>query len=557
MKHRVIPIILTALLLLTILSGTVPVAAASSLNLPAEDAQAVAAAVQTVREKLTLRENEISVEIHFSVVDESLLERVVFQIYEEAVAHNGEANQGDYIYYHISAVQMNCGGTKSDEGMDLTFTYTVQFHTDAQQEAAVDSAVDAVLKELNLWNATDYEKIRGIYDFICGHTTYDFDNLYDEAYLLKYSAYAALINKTSVCQGYATLFYRLALELGVDCRVIEGISGGGPHAWNIVELDGKYYYLDTTWDAGRDPYAYFLKGSSTLTDHAPDVKYNAPEFVSAYPISETDYQVPVSHDYQPVVTPPSCTQDGYTTYTCSHCGDSYTADPVSATGHDYGKKVTAPSCTQDGYTTYTCKTCGDSYRADIVTASGHAYTDTVIPPSCDAQGYTSHVCACGESYTDSFVDPVGHQYGTDHVCGFCGQLDPDHKEPEPSEPEPSEPEPSEPEPSEPEPSEPEPSEPEPSEPEPSEPEPSEPEPSEPEPSEPEPSEPEPSEPEPSQPKPTDSEPTEPKPSDPKPADPQQPDEPSDRPNGVVLPALIGGLLLVVIVVVVILTRKKK
>lgn len=44
-----------------------------------------------------------------------------------------------------------------------------------------------------------------------------------------------MINKTAVCQGYASLFYRLALDAGVDTRVISG-EAGGPHAWNIVKL---------------------------------------------------------------------------------------------------------------------------------------------------------------------------------------------------------------------------------------------------------------------------------------------------------------------------------
>ena len=45
------------------------------------------------------------------------------------------------------------------------------------------------------------------------------------------------------------------------------------------------------------------------------------------------------HDYQPVVTPPSCTEGGYTTYTCSKCGDSYAGDETAPLGHDYKNGV--------------------------------------------------------------------------------------------------------------------------------------------------------------------------------------------------------------------------
>lgn len=63
----------------------------------------------------------------------------------------------------------------------------------------------------------DYENTKAIYDYLCQNITYGNDNLNDDTYLLKYTAYAALINKTAVCQGYAVLLYRLLLEEGIPC----------------------------------------------------------------------------------------------------------------------------------------------------------------------------------------------------------------------------------------------------------------------------------------------------------------------------------------------------
>jgi hypothetical protein len=95
--------------------------------------------------------------------------------------------------------------------------------------------------------------------------------------MLKHTAYAAAINHTAVCQGYAVLFYRLALECGIDARVIagkgKGANGWEDHAWNIVKLGGNYYLLDATWDAGKTPmyYQYFLKGrdAGLFPNHNP------------------------------------------------------------------------------------------------------------------------------------------------------------------------------------------------------------------------------------------------------------------------------------------------
>ena len=70
-----------------------------------------------------------------------------------------------------------------------------------------------------------------------------FHDLEDDNYKLKHTAYAALMHKTSVCQGYAVLLYRMLKECGIDNRIITGYGGSErdeKHAWNIVEIDDKY-----------------------------------------------------------------------------------------------------------------------------------------------------------------------------------------------------------------------------------------------------------------------------------------------------------------------------
>ena len=112
----------------------------------------------------------------------------------------------------------------------------------------------------------------------------------------------------------------------------------------------------------------------------------------------------INHSYTAVVTAPTCTADGYTTYTCS-CGDTYT-EAIPASGHKYETVVTAPTCTEDGYTTYTCH-CGHSYVADTVKAPGHTYNSVVTEPTCVVDGYTTYTCQCGHSYTEA-IPALGH-----------------------------------------------------------------------------------------------------------------------------------------------------
>lgn len=95
-----------------------------------------------------------------------------------------------------------------------------------------------------------------------------------------------------------------------------------------------------------------------------------------------------------VVTAPTCTEQGYTTYTCDRCGYSYTGNLVSATGHSYTASVTAPTCTEGGCTTYTCDVCGDSYAENYTDPAGHNMVDGV----CTNCGYT-------EGTTEPPVEP--------------------------------------------------------------------------------------------------------------------------------------------------------
>ena len=78
------------------------------------------------------------------------------------------------------------------------------------------------------------------------------------------------------------------------------------------------------------------------------------------------------HDYVAVMMPPTCTSEGYTTYTCSICGEWYYDDEFTALGHDYVAVVTPPTCTSEGYTTYTCSRCGEWYYDDEFAALGYA-----------------------------------------------------------------------------------------------------------------------------------------------------------------------------------------
>ena len=147
-----------------------------------------------------------------------------------------------------------------------------------------------------------------------------------------------------------------------------------------------------------------------------------------------------THDYEATVTAPTCTEQGYTTYTCRHCGDTYVDDYVEANGHtEVIDKAVAPTCTETGLTEGKhCSVCGEVFVAQKeVSANGHDYEATVTAPTCTEQGYTTYTCHCGDSYVADYVEALGHTEVIDKAvaptctetglteakhCSVCGEI---------------------------------------------------------------------------------------------------------------------------------------
>lgn len=225
------------------------------------------------------------------------------QIFEAACEHTGVPNEGDYLRWHVVAWNIQFDSTTPGADgtyYDVILTYNFVLISSAEHEEVLDKQLAIYLDDLNP-TGTDYEKIKTVYDWICANVIYDYVNLNDENYLLKHSAYAALVQRMAVCQGYSNLLYRMALEMGIDCRIITGVSHGENHSWNIVKLDGQYYNLDATWDSelrqAGNSCEYFLKCDANFPDHTRDGQYQTEAFVSRYPIAESDY-VPQDNSYE-------------------------------------------------------------------------------------------------------------------------------------------------------------------------------------------------------------------------------------------------------------------
>jgi len=120
------------------------------------------------------------------------------------------------------------------------------------------------------------------------------------------------------------------------------------------------------------------------------------------------------HVYESVVTEPTCTERGFTTYTC-RCEDTYIDNYVDALGHDWNdwEIVTEATEEAEGEEKRTCKREGCKEEETQVIpkkAHEHVYNITVVEPTCTRQGYTLHICRCSDSYVDTYVDALGHDW---------------------------------------------------------------------------------------------------------------------------------------------------
>lgn len=252
-------------------------------------------AADYVREAMRNREKNI----FFSLPKTFVNDNDFYKMIELAVGETDNSAEGDYLRKSIKEVVCN----RSLDNQRCYFSYFVTYNTTAEQEKYVTDKVADIIKDLNINSLDDYNKAAAIYNYIIQNVDYEYESEEDEYF----TAYGALKEGKAVCQGYAQLFYRIAKDAGLSCRMVFGTTTDA-HAWNIVEVDGLYYLCDATYDvfcSSIDDCNYFMKGSQDFDEyddeiiHVPEspeeydpllVDYTSKEFISRYRIADTAYK---------------------------------------------------------------------------------------------------------------------------------------------------------------------------------------------------------------------------------------------------------------------------
>lgn len=118
--------------------------------------------------------------------------------------------------------------------------YIEKFNTESKRIIA------QVIKD----NMSRMQKILAIHNYLIDNVTY-FGGITRTGYQHYHTAYGAIVEKCAVCEGIAAAFCHLLSLVGIKSTIVNGKTQKAEdcgHTWNIVEVDGKYYHFDVTWD---------------------------------------------------------------------------------------------------------------------------------------------------------------------------------------------------------------------------------------------------------------------------------------------------------------------
>ena len=300
--------------------------------------------------------------------------------------------------------------------------------------------LNEVIKNLNLDGKSDYEKFKAVTNWIVSNVTYD-SHYNGKPNIPAGTEYphdmtGAVLDKYAVCDGYAGLFYYMANAVGLKALYEDGtsISEQKGHAWNLVKMDGIYYYVDPTnayFKEDGEPGSEVLHGQKYFfTLYAPDnttiedtyKNISQDDYLKEHSICKGKHKLGTAEKSKGA----TCTTAGYTSHKCTVPGCNYEEyEWIEPLGHEWSKEGTVTqeqSCENPEITTYKCErtdiwpACKATKQVETKPALGHTWDEGKITKeaTCSETGVKTYTCSrCGGTKTED-IPKTKHDY-EEHV----------------------------------------------------------------------------------------------------------------------------------------------
>lgn len=177
----------------------------------------------------------------------------------------------------FSEAQASIAFSYSSNGTSIDYTVTKSQRE--KMKKLLDSIINNILSGTKNLDSV-YEKEKYFNDRLCSRVSYTAEGDF------VHTAYGALVNGGALCEGYSRAFKLLCNKAGIECDLISGKADGVGHMWNVVSVDGKYSYVDVTWNdtEGETDYLYFnISGQQLETSHSisPVIDDISPEQINS------------------------------------------------------------------------------------------------------------------------------------------------------------------------------------------------------------------------------------------------------------------------------------
>ncbi|HKM04676.1 MAG TPA: transglutaminase domain-containing protein [Lachnospiraceae bacterium] len=221
---------------------------------------------------------------------------------KDIVVSSKDTNQIDFVFqcvladhpeiFHVQGYAYT-KHTINDELNRITFTGTYLYSTEevASRKVQMEQYVNTCINGIPT-GSSSYEKVKYIYEYLIAHTNYNLEAPDNQ------NICSVFIYGESVCQGYAKATQYLLNRLGVTTTLVTGyvINSGEGHAWNLVNIDKAYYYVDTTW--GDAFYTLEDSNGTNVSGSTPTINYDY--------LCVTTNQLCKTHVIDNLITMPYC-----------------------------------------------------------------------------------------------------------------------------------------------------------------------------------------------------------------------------------------------------------